>query len=161
PRQALICLGREGARRLCDTDDFPQPKEATLRGGREWHNEYCEYRVILRPDGDRQRPKRAEITTELRDYWLCLARERPDRLLPPAREVLVTPEHEGDPEPTVEALYGGEPRATRDARERQFVAQTAGSETQSDRIAPAGPLNRDRALFLCHPINGLDDLFFI
>src|SRR5436190_10590380 len=88
PRRAVDCLGRDGARELCDwtpPETGRQPRYATLRGGREFHTEYCEYVVVLDPQG---RPKRVEITTELREWWLCLARHAPEQLLQEAARTL-------------------------------------------------------------------------
>jgi hypothetical protein len=168
PRQALICLGRAAAQRMCDQDDLRDKDgrraRRALAGGREWHNEYCEYRVIRRPDNNGQlRPKRIEITTELREYWTCIAREDPDRLLEIARQVLLSDEVRENVRLDMKALYGVDvPPEAPDDRERLFIHQCAGSATKgSGRVAPHGPLNKQRALFMCHPINGLDDLFFI
>jgi hypothetical protein len=162
PRQLVGCLGRRRARAICDADEVPglDPKAAkdTLAGGREWHNEYCEYKVIRRHDDKtgRLRPKRVEITTELREYWVFLARECPESLLSLAREVL---ENE---KVTYDDLYGQNPvELTPEKRQEAFVRVSAGSDVRDPRVAPRGPCNRDRALFMCHPINGLDDLYFI
>jgi hypothetical protein len=61
-------------------------------------------------------------------------------------------------------LYGDlDPRRETDPVKRgaAFEAQVAGSEIRHPRVVPQGRLNRDHALFMCHPINGLDDLYFI
>jgi hypothetical protein len=157
PRQALACLGRSTARRLCDATAVPGAPAASLRSGREWHQEYCEYRIIMASDGRGLRPKRVEITTELREYWEMLAVHSPPVLLAVARDVLQ------DDAVTYEDLYGlpAPNRLPPEDRRDRFVRQTAGSALAVDRIVPEGPLNREHALFMCHPINGLDDLTYI
>ena len=160
PRQLVSCLGRSRARAVCDADELPTASPGqVLAGGREWQNEYCEYRVLRRCDASGTlRPKRVEITTELREYWLCLAVEDPQRVLSLAREVLC------DETVGLLDLFGCDPSELTPAeRESAFVAYTAGSAVRNPtlRQAPRGRCNRERALFMCHPINGLDDLFFI
>src|SRR5215470_2517078 len=163
PRRALDCLGRAGARELCDwapPENAPRPQYQKLRGGREFHTEYCEYTVVLDAQG---RPKRVEITTELREWWLCLARHAPDRLLAEATTVLYG-ERAGSQRVRYRDLYGNlDPRRETDPMKRgaAFEAQVAGSEVGAPRVVPQGRINRDHALFMCQPINGLDDLYFI
>ena len=53
PRQVVACLGRSRAIRLCDAEHLPGAPTDSLRSGREWHNEYCEYRVIMANDRGR------------------------------------------------------------------------------------------------------------
>lgn len=117
-------------------------------------NEYAEYQVVRRGG----RPKRVVFTTELREYWLCLAVHDPDLVRSTAAEILGF-------EPTWQDLYGvGNPRRlTEERRAGAFIQQTAGlGYTAEGRdSSPAGPVNRDHLLFMTHPINGLDDLLFI
>ncbi len=163
PRRALDCLGRAGARELCDwtpPESTPYPQYGALRGGREFHTEYCEYTVVL--DG-RGRPKRVEITTELRERWLCLARHVPELLLEEATETL-RDGVSGGRRLQYRDLYGDlDPLRETDPSRRgaAFEAQVAGSEVSSPRVVPQGRVNRDHALFMCQPINGLDDAYFI
>src|SRR3954447_6531784 len=93
PRQLVACLGRRRARAICDSEhifSFDNAPDNTLAGGREWHVECCEFKILSRYDENmgRLRPKRVEITTELPTYWVCLARESPSMVLELARQVL-------------------------------------------------------------------------
>jgi hypothetical protein len=160
PRRLTDCLGPDGARTLCDWTPRETAGEhfGTMRGGREYHTEYCEYAVVLDAAG---RPKRVEITTELREWWLALARCAPDLLRREAAQVLY-----GDPEDGrvgYPDLYGDlDPLPAGQAeRGAAFQRQVAGSELNRPRQAPQGRLNRDHALFMAVPINGLDDLLWI
>jgi len=144
--------------------------EATIRALSDWgsdgrhalQNEYCEYAVVQRPDrSGRLRPKRVQITTELREYWSCLAVHDPDGLRQAASSTLGR-------EVRWEELYGIDPGGLdpveRELRFAVAVAGTGGRQELADRGAPRqprGPLNRDNALFMTHPINGLDDLVYI
>jgi hypothetical protein len=164
PRRPLDCLGRAGAREVCDwspPESASDPTYATLRGGREFHTEYCEYTVVLDGCG---RPKRVEITTELRERWLCLARYAPDRLRAEATDALYGTQ-DGGQRVRYRDLYGDlDPDQEEDPDQRgaAFEAQVAGSEVGGPkRVVPQGRINRDHALFMCQPINGLDDLYFI
>src|SRR5215470_11370029 len=136
PRRALDCLGRAGARELCDwtpPENAPHPQHRTLRGGREFHTEYCEYTVVLDAQG---RPKRVEITTELREWWLCLARYAPDRLLAEATNVLYG-KRVGSQRVRFRDLYGSlDPHRETDPMKRgaAFEAQVAGSEVRAPRV---------------------------
>jgi hypothetical protein len=144
--------------------------QATIRALSDWgaegrhqlQNEYCEYAVIRRPDGSgRLRPKRVQITTELREYWLCLAVHDPVRL----REIASATLHR---EVRWEELYGTDPgRLDAVGREARFAVEVAGNGGQRALVdkavpgQPRGALNRENALFMTHPINGLDDLIYI
>lgn len=72
PVRARACLGVERADRLCDAR---VPSGVTGRALLQ--EEYAEWRVVHDEDG----PTRFELTTELADYWLLLARHRPERLV--------------------------------------------------------------------------------
>jgi len=91
------------------------------------------------------------VTTELREYWVCVARNDPVALRKMARRVL-------DRSPSYADLYGiDDPLAlSADEREARFVGHLAPEAGD-----PVGRLNTDRALFMNHPINGLDDLIYI
>ena len=143
PAEPVFCRSLEVAQRLADW----APK-----GRRVLHNEYCEYAVVYGSDGGRPRPKRVEVTTELREYWVCVAR--------------------ATTRPSCGRWHGGSSaarRATRSStastirsrcqpqqREARFVAHLAPANGEA-----VGRLNTDRALFMNHPINGLDDLIYI
>lgn len=127
------------------------------------HNEYCEYAVLRRRDATgRLRPKRVEVTTELREYWSAIAARDPERVRAMAAESLGR-------EPAWEELFGvpdplGLGESEREVAFGHTVAghgnhahlQQAGVPAQ-----PTGALNTDGALFMTHPINGLDDLLYI
>jgi hypothetical protein len=72
PVRARACLGDLRADRLCDAR---APSGETGRS--PFQEEYAEWRVLRDVDG----PTRFELTTELGDYWLLLARHRPERLV--------------------------------------------------------------------------------
>ena len=146
---------------------------ATLRKLTDWgfegrhalQNEYCEYTVVQRADAatGKMRPKRVQITTELREYWLLLAVHNPERLRDVASSTLGR-------EVRWDELYGlGVNPAELDEtqRETHFAREVAGHGLDPmliDRGVPAQPigaLNRENALFMTHPINGLDDLIYI
>jgi hypothetical protein len=142
PAEPVFCRSLDVARGLADW----APK-----GRRVLHNEYCEYAVVFGSDGGRPRPKRVEVTTELREYWVCVARNDPAELRKMARRVL-------NRVPRYADLYGvDDPLSlSRAERETRFVAHLAPEDGEA-----AGRLNTDRALFMNHPINGLDDLIYI
>jgi hypothetical protein len=147
PAEPEFCQNIEVARQLSDFG---------IRGRQVLHNEYLEYHVTFRVDAQgRQRPKRVEITTELREYWLTLAIHDPLLMQAIAQDIL---------KQTIPftAFYGPgvtDPnQLSPQERERRFSNFVAGDGKGS---SPIGSLNRDNALFMSHPINGLDDLIFI
>ncbi len=145
PAEPDFCLGAEVAQQLSDWD---------VRGRHELHNEYCEYRIIQRADATGQmRPKRVQITTELREYWVSVAKYDPQAVRTMAQNILGF-------EVTWEDLYGvSNPlNLTEEQRENAFSTIVAGNGESSQ---PTGRLNTDNALFMSHPINGLDDLLYI
>lgn len=145
PLEAINCVGRLEARRLCDSG---------LTARQRLHNEYCEYRVVHALDRHGQaRPKRVEVTTELREYWQLIATHSPIDLRVMASDVLGF-------EPTWHQLYGSDDpeMLSPERRAASFGRVVAGDGQQTP---PAGPLNRDHLLFMTHPINGLDDLLFV
>ncbi|MGH9156620.1 MAG: hypothetical protein ACRD1K_12470 [Acidimicrobiales bacterium] len=156
PAEPRFCLGPEAARQLSDWG---------VRGRHELHNEYCEYTVTSRADASGVlRPKRVQITTELREYWLVLATHAPAVVRKLAGAIVGRPVGWED-------LYGpgaGDPtRLAPDRRKVLFATQVAGHGNDDDLVArrvpaqPKGRLNTDNALFMTHPINGLDDLLYI
>lgn len=147
PAEPEFCQNVDIARQLSDFGD---------RGRQILHNEYLEYQIIYRNDDlGRFRPKRVEITTELREYWVTLAVHAPEQMQAIAQEIL------GKSLPFSE-FYG--PGVTKpnilspQQRENLFSQYVAGDGKGS---TPLGRLNVDRALFMGHPINGLDDLIYI
>lgn len=154
PAEPDFCLGAEVAQQLSDWG---------IRGRHDLHNEYCEYQIIDRPDATgRMRPKRVQITTELREYWVNVAKYDPQSVRVMVQSVLGF-------EPAWEDLYGvSDPLIlTEEQREIAFSRLVAGSggdrklEDAGVPVQPIGKLNTDYALFMTHPINGLDDLLYI
>lgn len=156
PAEARFCFERSRARALSDWG---------IEGRHELQNEYCEYTAVTAVDGEgRQRIKRIEVTTELREYWMTLAVHAPELLHAAASEILGW-------SPSWGQLYGegvGNPWNLSPAeRARGFAAECAGHGNDEGLLQlgvpaqPQGPLNRERALFMTHPINGLDDLLYI
>ena len=147
PAEPAFCLGATVAQQLSDWG---------VRGRHATHNEYCEYSVVYAPDPQgRRRPKRVQVTTELREYWVTLAVQDPTLLQEAASDVLGTV-------PSMQALYGRDPVPLSPAERLQaFSEQTAGSGGRGEPRQPRGPLNTENALFMSHPINGLDDLIYI
>lgn len=160
PAEPMFCRNEDVARNLSDWG---------VRGRHAFHNEYCEYTVVYRiaPDGS-TRPKRVTLTTELREYWVTLAMHDPDLLQSAADNVLGF-------KPTWQELYAHQDPHALSPREREihFSRQVAGHGFSSSLQDPADPnkyivprqpvgaLNRENALFMTHPINGLDDLIYI
>jgi hypothetical protein len=144
PAVPVTCLGRDRARRLCDL----------LPNGRPiLHDEYAEYAILRRLDElQRLRPKRVQITTELAQYWSLVASVDPDALAAMAEDALGR-------RPSFAELYSvDDPHALDEGRRGAlFAAQCIGRRG----VPPAGGLNTRNALFMTHPINGLDDLVFI
>jgi hypothetical protein len=153
PAEPQFCLGDTVAQQLSDWG---------VRGRQVLHNEYCEYKVIEQADATgRMRPKRVHVTTELREYWVTLAVHAPDVLRGLVKDVLGI-------EVGWEDLYGvSDPAAlSPEQREIRFSTFVAGNGNDSGLpqtvpAQPIGRLNTDHALFMTHPINGLDDLLYI
>ncbi len=154
PAEPNFCLGAGVARQLSDW---------SVRGRHVLHNEYCEYRTIERIDAiGRMRPKRIQVTTELREYWACVAKYDPNAVRSMTQSVLGF-------EPAWEDLYGvSDPlQLSEEQREIAFSTLVAGHGNDRNLVAagapaqPTGRLNTDNALFMTHPINGLDDLLYI
>ncbi len=154
PGKPAFCVGEANARALSDWG---------LAGRRAVQLEYCEYMVINRRDQTGAlRPKRVEVTTEFREYWACVAMHDPDGVRAMATQVLGA-------EPAWRELYGvADPHAlSAEEREVAFGHTVAGhGNDRRLRIAgvpaqPTGRLNMERALFMTHPINGIDDLIYV
>jgi hypothetical protein len=154
PGKPAFCVGEAMARKLADWG---------LTGRRAVQLEYCEYQTVMARDASgAPRPKRVEVTTEFREFWSCVATHDPDRVRAMAAGVLGY-------EPSWEDLFGvADPHAlTPEAREIAFGHACAGhGNDRRLRVAgvpaqPTGPLNTQRALFMTHPINGIDDLIYV
>jgi hypothetical protein len=154
PAEPAFCIGQEVARELSDWG---------VRGRHELHNEYCEYAAVRRPDDTgRLRLKRVQVTTELREYWLTVARSEPEVLRAMVAGITGV-------EPAWPELYGvADPGTlTAQGREVAFARLVAGhGNSDSLQLAgvpaqPIGSINTENALFMTHPINGLDDLLYI
>ena len=154
PAEPAFCFDEDVARKLSDWG---------LRGRHELHNEYCEYHVTYAVDAaGKMRPKRVEFTTELREYWTTLAVESPDYIRELVRSVLGIL-------PSFQDLYGVNNPAALSPLQRKiaFSTKVAGNgldkelEDAGVPMQPTGPLNTEHALFMTHPINGLDDLIYI
>jgi hypothetical protein len=154
PAEPQFCIDEETARNLSDWG---------VRGRLALHTEYCEYVVVRRRDSSgRLRPKRVQVTSELREYWSAIAVVDPDAVRQMAARTLGF-------EPSWEDLYGvRDPSGLdEDAREVAFGHTVAGHgnhrrlQQAGVPAQPTGALNRDNALFMTHPINGLDDLIYI
>jgi hypothetical protein len=139
---------------------------ATVKALSDWgfegrhalQNEYCEYAVVQGTDASgKLRPKRVQITTELREYWTCIAVHDPDRVRDLAATTL-------ERDVQFSELYGADPATLNpQQRETEFSRLVAGNGGNPGRgpDQPIGAINRENALFMTHPINGLDDLIFI
>ena len=154
PGKPAFCVGEEMARKLSDWGPT---------GRRAVQLEYCEYAIVGARDATGAlRPKRVEVTTEFREWWSIVATHDPGRVRAMATEVLGF-------EPEWIDLYGvADPHAmTRGEREIAFGHTLAGHGNDRRLIEagvpaqPTGRLNGERALFMTHPINGLDDLVYV
>lgn len=154
PGKPAFCVGEQMARTLADWG---------LAGRRSVQLEYCEYLTLHATDEvGVQRPKRVEVTTEFREFWSCVATYDPDRVRAMAAAVLGF-------EPSWEDLFGvADPHAlTPDEREIAFGHACAGHGNDRRLVEagvpaqPSGRLNMERALFMTHPINGIDDLLYV
>lgn len=153
PKEPEVCLNAEKAKKLCDWGSQ----------GHQLHNEYCEYRIITDENGQK---KRIQVTTELREYWVMLAKYAPEILQQKVQEVLRLKESPKWPE-----LYGPgveNPAAlSPEQREIKFAVWMAGHGGDPNLIyrgvppKPVGPLNTKNLLFMTNPGNGLDNLFYL
>ncbi|MCT7975167.1 hypothetical protein [Laspinema olomoucense] len=154
PAEPAFCLDEPTAKQLCDWG---------VPGRHILHNEYCEYRIIEKLDATgKMRPKRVQVTTELREYWACIAKFDPVAVRAMVENVLGFL-------PSWEALYGVSDPSKLSPRQREvaFSQLVAGHGNKQELVSagvpeqPVGALNQDNALFMTHPINGLDDLLYI
>jgi hypothetical protein len=147
PAEPEFCQNVDVARQLSDFGD---------RGRQILHNEYLEYYIVYRSDESGNfRPKRVEITTELREYWVLLAVNAPKQMQAIAQDIL------GRYIPFSEFYGAGVTNPyslSPQQRETLFCQYVAGDGKGA---SPIGRLNLDNALFMGHPINGLDDLIYI
>ncbi|MBA3571475.1 MAG: hypothetical protein H0W34_05785, partial [Pyrinomonadaceae bacterium] len=153
PAEPTFCLDETWGQKLSDWD---------IRGRHNLHNEYCEYTIQYAMDSNgRRRPKRVHFSTELREYWVTIAKHDPNKLKEMATKVLGF-------EPSFQDLYGtADPNSlSEDMREVRFSTLVAGHGNDPNLPSnvpaqPTSPLNREHMLFMTHPINGLDDLLYI
>jgi hypothetical protein len=154
PGKPAFCVGEANAQALADWG---------LTGRRAVQLEYCEYLTVTqRDETGALRPKRVEVTTEFREYWACIAMHDPDKVRAMAADVLGV-------QPSWQDLYGvRDPHALSiEEREIAFGHNVAGhGNDRRLRVAgvpaqPTGRLNMERALFMTHPINGIDDLIYV
>lgn len=153
PAEPEFCQNKTVAQELSDWGS---------QGRHGVQNEYCEYAVIWRTDTKANlRPKRVEVTTELREYWCVLAMQDPAFTRELAARVLGIPVSYHD-------LYGMDnPEALTETQRLVSFSKYVAGNGQQDNIPktvgpdPIGSLNNQRALFMSHPINGLDDLIYI
>jgi len=102
--------------------------------------------------------KRIQVTTELREYWICVAKYDPNAVRSMTQSVLGF-------EPAWKTSTG--PLQLSEERVIAFSTLVAGHGNDGKLVAagvpaqPTGRLNTDNALFMTHPINGLDDLLYI
>ncbi len=151
PAEPRFCISEDAARKLSDWG---------VRGRHSYHNEYCEYVVVYRTDATgKLRPKRVEVTTELREFWLCMAKYDPGALRGSAEEIVGHSLEWSE-------LYGpsvSDPATLSLAqREQKFNTHLGGGGGSASPNDPSLPINTsEHALFMSHPINGLDDLIYV
>ena len=139
PVRARACLGAARADRLCDAR---APSGETGRS--LFQEEYAEWRVLRDEDG----PTRFELTTELGEYWVLLARHQPERLVDLVAEFAGVPSlnpaevfGEFDPGSTDDS---GDIRA--EAFSRRFLGRSLSDTTWR---GPLGPLNNGERAITC------------
>ena len=72
PAEPRFCLNAGWAQKLSDWG---------VKGRHLFHNEYCEYALVLRTDANgKVRPKRFTATTELAEWWTTVATHDPQLL---------------------------------------------------------------------------------
>jgi hypothetical protein len=139
PVRARACLGGSRADRLCDARAPSGETGRTL-----FQEEYAEWRVLRDEDG----PTRFELTTELGDYWLLLARHRPERLVDLIADFAGVPSLEaievfGEPDPR----FGKGPEDIRvEAFSRKFLGRSLNDEEWQGR---PGPFNDGERAITC------------
>ena len=146
PLEALDCVGETLASRLSDWG---------WRGRTNLHNEYLEYTLLLRSDSaGNLRPKRFIATTELMEWWRTMAIYDLPGFLRKVEEVT------GE-SLTATALFGVDEATWATLNVGSREGHFADALLDRPDIPARHALNRDHALFMSHPINGLDDLIFV
>jgi hypothetical protein len=136
PAEPAFCIDPDIARLLCDWG---------TRGRQQLHNEYCEYQIIHGQDANGHvRPKRIQVTTELKEYWLCIALHDPAKLQEMVKGIIGR-------NPSFEDLYGAKDPMKLNIKQRAIAFSRYVD----------GKINTENVLFMTHPINGLDDLLYI
>lgn len=135
PVRARACLGGGLADQRCD---------AHLSSGETgrlfFQEEYAEWRVLR----DEAGPTRFELTTELGDYWVLLARHRPERL------VELVSEFADEPSLGAAEVFGDLDSDTSDARAEAFSRRFLGrSLTDKKWRGLPGPLNNGERAITC------------
>jgi hypothetical protein len=143
PKEPKVCMGDEIAQQLSDWDIQ----------GRGLHNEYVEYAIIRKPDSTgKLRPKRVQVTTELKDYWICIATYDPTQLRNMVEGILGS-------QPAWEDLYGvNDPFSLSDEVRKKNFTDVVGGRGQPFGSLPTGKINTENALFMTHGINDLYSL---
>jgi len=139
PVRARACLGDARADRLCDAH---APSGET--GRMLFEEEYAEWRVLRDEDG----PTRFELTTELGDYWLLLARHHPELLLE------LVADFAGLPSLELAEVFGAPDLESRDSAEgiraeafsRRFLGRSLNDESWQGR---PGPFNNGERAITC------------
>ncbi len=139
PVRARACLGDARADSLCDAR---APSGET--GRRLFQEEYAEWRVLRDEDG----PTRFELTTELGDYWVLLARHQPERLLELVADFAGVPSLEptevfGEPDPRLRA-------SREDIRAEAFSRRFLGRSLRDKKWrGRPGPFNNGERAITC------------
>ncbi len=168
PAEPNFCFDEKTAQELSDWKlriGHPLHSALSVKGRRETHNEYCEYRIVFSKDSQGNlRPKRVIFTTELREYWMLLATHSPERLAFAFEDITGRAPHWHE-------LYGPgvtDPnQLSHEDRLLGFATWVSGGGGDSDLMdsgvpaQPIGRVNNLNALFMTHRINGLDDLLYI
>jgi len=143
PLEPTICMGDEIAQQLCDW------KGNEKYNGRELHNEYVEYAIIRKGDSNgKLRPKRVQITTELPEYWICIATYDPIQLRNMVENIL-------GHQPKWEDLYEVSDPFSLSEEERGNKFQKVVGAFSSK---PTGKIFIDNSLFMIHSINTVSSL---
>jgi len=148
PVRARSCLGGIRADRLFDAR---APCGET--GGTLFQEEYAEWRVVRDEEG----PTQFELTTEVADYWLLLARYRPERLVDLVADFAGVPSLDpsevfGEPDP-----LSAEEDVRAEAFSRRFLGRSLTDEEW--RGLPGSFNNGERAITcLSRPDNSLHAL---
>lgn len=124
------------------------------RGRGVCHEEYMEWRTVRDPAG---KISRVEITTEVQEYWITLARHNPTKLLS------LVARFAGEPSVPTQQVYGNinpnAPGVTPDDRERGFRSMML----PADGNPPRSPYNNGQKAicFLYQEVNTLGAAVFL